>query len=158
MIQPQLFATQAHWTQVRDGDATARALFDRHYSRHHYKDGRDQSRFVGPGERIVLLTPCGRGLLVWRKFISLDHQEGVNCAIFRNEGAGLASELLRSAMEIAWERWPGERFYTYVDAHKVLSSNPGYCFIKAGWQKCGITKARKLLILEAFPPSMESDT
>lgn len=151
MVQPHLFATQAHWTQVRDGNATARALFDRHYSRHHYRDGRDQSRFVGPGERIVLLTPCARALLVWRKFISLDQQEGVNCAIFRNEGAGLSSELLLSGMQIAWQRWPGERLYTYVNPRRIQSVNPGYCFKKAGWRNCGVTKGRKLIVLEVMP-------
>lgn len=151
ICQPFLFATQAHWTQVRDGNPTARSLFDRHYSRHHYKDGRDQSRFVGPGERIVLLTPCARALFVWRKFISLDNQDGVNCSIFRNEGAGLASQLIKSAMQIAWERWPDARLYTYVNPRAVGSANPGYCFKLAGWKLCGITKARKLLILEVFP-------
>ena len=151
VAQPFLFATQAHWTQVRDGNDTARHIFDRHYSRHHYKDGRTPSLFVGPGEKIVLLTPCARALLVWRKFISADNQEGVNCAIFRNEGAGLSSELLMSAMQIAWERWPGERLYTYVNPRKVQSVNPGYCFKKAGWTACGITKCRKLLVLEVMP-------
>jgi len=100
---------------------------------------------------MVLLTPCLRGLFVWRKFISGDGQDGVNCAIFRNEDAGLASELIRAAEALAWARWPGTRFYTYVNARKVQSSNPGYCFKKAGWTPCGITKNRKLLILEKLP-------
>jgi hypothetical protein len=75
----------------------------------------------------------------------------VNCAIFRNEGAGLSSELLLSGMQIAWQRWPGERLYTYVDPIRVQSENPGYCFLKAGWRKCGITKSRKLIIMEVIP-------
>lgn len=97
---------------------------------------------------MVLLTPCARALFVWRKFISKDGQQGVNCAIFRNEGAGLSSQLILDAMQLAWQRWPGERFYTYVNPRRVLSSNPGYCFLRAGWRRCGITKTRKLLILE----------
>lgn len=149
-VQPFLIGG-AVWIPVRDGNATARAIFDRHYSRHHYKDGRSQARFVGPGERFVLLTPCARALFIWRKFISLDAQEGVNCAVFRNEGAGLASELIRAAMAIAWDRWPGQRLYTYVDARKVASENPGYCFKRAGWRVCGITKKRGLLVLEVTP-------
>lgn len=149
-VQPFL-TTDAPWVEVRDGNHTARTIFDRHYSRHHYKDGRDQSRFVGPGQRMVLLTPCVRALLVWRKFISLDHQEGVNCAIFRNEGAGQSSALLQSAMAAAWRRWPGERLYTYVNPRAVRSANPGYCFKVAGWSLCGITKMKKLLILEIRP-------
>jgi hypothetical protein len=150
VVQPFL-TTDSPWVEVRDGNQTARSIFDRHYSRHHYKDGRDQSRFVGPGQRMVLLTPCVRALLVWRKFISLDHQEGVNCAIFRNEGAGQSSTLLRSAMAAAWRRWPGERLYTYVNPRAVKSANPGYCFKVAGWSLCGITKMKKLLILEIRP-------
>lgn len=139
------------WIEVRDGNQTARAIFDRHYSRHHYKDGRNQDRFVGPGERMVLLTPCARALLVWRKFISLDLQDGVNCAIFRNEGAGLSSDLLRDGMAAAWKRWPEQRLYTYVNPRAVKSPNPGYCFLAAGWRKCGVTKARRLLIFEVTP-------
>jgi hypothetical protein len=147
MEQPFLIGGTT-WIEVRDGNHTARAIFDRHYSRHHYKDGRNQDRFVGPGERMVLLTPCARALLVWRKFISKDHQDGVNCAIFRNEGAGLSSELLCAGMVAAWKRWPGQRLYTYVNPRAVRSPNPGYCFKAAGWRLCGITKARKLLVLE----------
>ncbi len=84
---------------------------------------------------------------------------GVCCAIFRNEGAGVASELILAAMEIAWERWPGERLYTYVDDRKVRRSRqPGRCFLKAGWRyvldahgKPARTKWNKLLILERLP-------
>lgn len=147
----QFLDTGEHWVPVRDGNVTGRAIFDAHYSRARYADGRSQARYVGPGERIVLLTPCARALLVWRKFISKDVQEGVNCAIFRNEGAGLSSELLRDGMRIAWERWPGERLYTYVNPRKVQSANPGYCFKVAGWRLCGITKTRRLLVLECRP-------
>lgn len=137
------------WVPVRDGNATASSLYDRHYSRN--PGSRGHLRCAGPGEKMVLLTPCARGLFVWRKFISKDQQDGVNCAIFRNEGAGLASELIVAAMELAWQRWPGERFYTYVNPRRVRSTNPGYCFKRAGWRPCGVTKTRKLLVLEKLP-------
>jgi hypothetical protein len=137
------------WLQVWDGNPTAAALYDRHYSRN--PKSRGDPRFAGPGEKIVLLTPRARALFVWRKFISKDGQQGVNCAIFRNEGAGRSSDLIRAAMELAWARWPGERFYTYVNPRRVRSSNPGYCFQLAGWRRCGITKTRKLLIFEVLP-------
>ena len=142
------------WVEVFDGNPTAASIYDRHYSRN--PKSRGCLRIVGPGEKIVLLTTCARGLLAWRKFISKDQQDGVNCAIFRNEGAGRSSELIRSAMHIAWRRWPGERLYTYVNPRKVASSNPGYCFLKAGWTRCGITKTRRLLVLEAFPSALAS--
>lgn len=144
----QLAFNLSVWLPVRDGNDTARGLFDRHYSRYVYRDGRRPKLFVGPGEKTVLVTPDARAVFVWRKFKSADGQDGVNCAVFRNEGAGLSSFLILEAEQIAWERWPGERLYTYVNPRKIRSSNPGYCFLKAGWQKCGITKKRKYLILE----------
>lgn len=146
--QPFLLHDGETWIQVRDGNRTGLALFRRHYSYRPYADGRDPSLFVGPGHKIVLLTPCARALFVWRRFKSGDGQQGINCAVFRNEGAGRSSDLIRAADELAWALWPGERHYTYVNPRKVQSTNPGYCFLKAGWRKCGITKQRKLLILE----------
>jgi hypothetical protein len=141
------------WLEFKDGDATGREIFDRHYSRYRYKDGRQPKLFVGPGEKLVLLTPCLRALFVWRKFRSLDLQSGVNCAIFRNEGAGLSSDLILEAEARAWRRWPGERLYTYVNPRAVKSANPGFCFKAAGWSLCGITKERRLLILEKRGPA-----
>jgi hypothetical protein len=137
-----------HWIQIKDGDLYAMELFKRHYSYYHYRDGRIHNRFCGPGEKIVLITKDGRALFVWRKFKPMDNQSGVNCAIFRNESDTLSSELILEAERYAWERWPGERLYTYVDAYKIKSTNPGYCFKCSGWQVCGITKKRKLIILD----------
>lgn len=129
----------------------------RHYSFYEYADGRRHSSgyrnrflFVGPGEKMVLLTADCRALFVWRKFVSRDGQQGVNCAVFRNEGAGLSSDLIREAEELAWQRWPDERLYTYVNRHKIQSTNPGYCFKMAGWRECGRT-AKGLVILERLP-------
>src|SRR4029077_191123 len=146
--QPFLPLFNERWIKIRDGDATARQLFRRHYSYAPYKDARDPALFVGPGEKLVLLTPCARALFVWRRFKSGDGQQGVNCAVFRNESAGLSSDLIREADALADARWPGDRHYTYVNPRRVRSTNPGYCFIAAGWQPCGITKWNRLLILE----------
>lgn len=150
MMREQLFLHGGTcWLEVRDGNRTASALYDRHYSRN--PASRGDPRISGPGHKMVLLTPCARALFVWRKFISKDQQDGVNCAIFRNEGAGLSSDLIRAAMVLGWARWPGERFYTYVNPRRVTSRNPGYCFKQSGWSACGVTKTRKLLVLEAHP-------
>lgn len=145
-LQPFLFGDG--WIEVKDGNDTGRAIFDRHYSRYHYADGRKPLLYVGPGEKMVLLWHDARALFVWRKFISGDGQQGINCAIFRNEGAGLASHLIQQADALADARWPGERHFTYVNPRAVRSRNPGYCFLLAGWRRCGITKRRKYLILE----------
>jgi hypothetical protein len=147
-----------HWLPCTDGDPRAYALAMRHYTANPYRDGRrrdpsNPSRrlFVGPGEKMVLLTGDCQALFVWRKFIDGGGQRGVNCALFRNEGLWLSSTLILEAEDLAWARWPGERLYTYVNPRKVRSANPGYCFKAAGWRLCGVTKSRRLLILEKLP-------
>lgn len=139
------------WLAVKDGDDAARGIFNRHYSRHWYADGRRPRLFVGPGEKMVLVTPTNDALFVWRKFKSDDGQTGVNCAVFRNEGQTRSSDLIKAAELMAWERWPGERLYTYVAPRKIRSTNPGWCFQVAGWRKCGVTKHNQLVILEKCP-------
>jgi hypothetical protein len=112
---------EGYWIAVKDGDDRARALFDRHYSRYHYADGRKPRLFVGPGEKLVLLTEACDAVWVWRKFIDGSGQQGVNCAVFRNEGPYRASALIREAEQWAWRRWPGVRLYTYVNATAIVS-------------------------------------
>lgn len=139
------------WTQTKDGDPTGMALFRRHYSFKEYKDNRPRTLFVGPGQKMVLITHAADALFVWRKFKDDSGQIGVNCSVFRNESSMRASDMILEAETWAWKRWPGERLYTYVNGGKVKSVNPGYCFKKAGWTKCGITKWNKLTILEKLP-------
>jgi hypothetical protein len=157
-----LFPELGFWGVVKDGDpqafAQAFALFKRHYSYRPCRDGRrewygyrNRFQFVGPGEKMVLLSVCGDALFVWRKFLSDNGQQGVNCALFRNEGNVLSSRLIREAEALAWNRWPDQRLYTYVNPRSIRSTNPGFCFLCAGWQRCGITKWRRLLIFEKFP-------
>ncbi len=143
-----MFKELGFWMPVKDGDRRARAIFDRHYSRYHYADGRRPVLFVGPGEKMVLMTVDCDALFIWRRFISGDGQTGINCAVFRNESKHLSSDLIREAMQLASCKWPGERLYTYVAPNKIKSTNPGYCFQKAGWHKCGETKVNRLLIME----------
>jgi hypothetical protein len=135
------------WWITKDGDLTALELFKRHYSHYEYRDGRTPKLFVGPGEKIVLRTWPGDALFVWRRFIDQSGQRGVNCAVFRNESEHRSSELIRQADAIADFCWPGARHYTYVNARRIKSINPGYCFIAAGWRKCGKTKGG-LIVLE----------
>jgi len=143
---------EAVWLPVKDGNDTGRDIFDNHYSRYHYADGRKPLLYVGPGEKMVLLTPDALALFIWRKFISGDGQQGVNCAVFRNEGPQLSSDLIREAVTLAWERWPGARLYTYVNPNGIRRKrDPGRCFLKAGWNYCGETKWNKLRILELLP-------
>jgi len=143
-----------NWFSVKDGDARAFALMRRHYSFNHYADNRRENLnyrnrflFVGPGEKMILMTADCKALFVWRKFIDASGQNGINCAVFRNESALLSSSLILEAEALAWRRWPNERLYTYVNPDKV-SDNPGYCFKCAGWVYVGKTKYNRLHILE----------
>lgn len=138
----------SHWVKTIDGDGFARLLADRHYSR----KSKGAHLFVGPGEKMVLVTLNYDALFVWRwAKLREDNQTGIECSLFRNESDILSSELIREAMELAWERWPGIRLFTYVADSKIRSINPGCCFQKAGWRKCGRNKNGKLTILEVAP-------
>lgn len=136
------------WIVGQDGEVELYELYRRHYSSR--KNPKPKTRqFVGPGEHIVLTLPDRSAIFVWRKFIDDSGQNGVNCAVFRNESKCLSSDLIREADTVADFAWPSERHYTYVRAEVIKSRNPGYCFICAGWKRCGYTKAG-LFILERF--------
>lgn len=146
------------WWLTKDGDRSCLALYERHYSAYRYRDGRKRTQFVGPGEKVVLRTAAADAFFVWRKFIDDSGQQGVNCAAFRNESRHVSSELVRQADAIADCLWPDTRHYTYVNSEAVRSRNPGFCFLVAGWRRCGRTKGG-LLILErnAAPPQERKD-
>lgn len=140
----------AVWVPILDGDPVAATIYDAHYASERSRErrrARGTLLILGPGQKLLLATPCRRALFAWRKFIDDTGQQGVNCAVFANHGAGRSSELIRAADHIADQRWPGERHYTYVDPRRV-SANPGFCFKMAGWRFCGRTKKRGLHILE----------
>jgi len=147
----------ATWVPVLDGDAVAVTMYERHYSAARglaRRRARGTTLFLGPGQKLVLMTPCRRALFAWRRErYRRDGQIGVECAIFRNEGAGLSSELISSADLIADRRWPGVRHFTFVDPAETARRRsrggaPGQCFIHAGWRQCGETASRGLKILE----------
>ena len=150
-----------YWFGIHDGDPRARALFLRHYSCRHYNDSRRMAgtkgfvrKIMGPGEYMLLLTVSCDALFGWLHPLipTADGQQGVRCSVFRNEGEILSSQLIEEACQLAWQRWPGERLYTYVDPKKIRSTNPGYCFLMAGWHRAGVTKVNRLLILERTTP------
>jgi hypothetical protein len=106
-----------------------------------------------PGQTIVLLTPCARALFGWWRpdpasgIKAMNNRDGWTCTIFRNEGAGLSSQLVLDA-ECAWAACGydigPDGFLTYVWDAKVATTRqhfrktkPGYCFIKAGWKVIG---------------------
>lgn len=150
---------EGHWFSVREDDPRALALYLRHYSSSKARGLRsptplrgNAAKFVGPGASLVLLTAASDAVFVWRKQeYRADGQVGIECSIFRNESAVLSSDLIREADALGWNRWPGERHFTFVDDAKVRSSNPGACFQRAGWRVCGRNQDGRLTILEIFP-------
>lgn len=96
---------------------------------------------MGSGRTLVLLTDCSRA--VWGAIENLD-PSGVTrwrVSIFRNEGAGLSSDLIReaTARTLAW--WPAHYGYlpsqsltTEIDPDRTRRKrDPGRCFLRAGW-------------------------
>jgi hypothetical protein len=141
----------ALWWLTKDGDAACLALYERHYSAYRYADGRQRKLFVGPGEKVVLRTKEGDAMFVWRKFLDDSGQDGINCAVFRNESRHRSSELIRQADQIADCLWPDSRHYTFVRAESIASRNPGFCFIAAGWRRLRERTKSGLRILERKP-------
>lgn len=152
VLEPTPELVGKHWQlSVTRDDPLAVAMYHRHYS--YAARGRKPTKFGNPGHYIALMTLKRDALWLWSKEKHRkDGQTGVNCAVFRNEGSILSSELIAEAVEIAQRRWPGERLFTFVDASKVASKNPGYCFKQAGWKACGKT-GTGLLIFEWKRPT-----
>jgi hypothetical protein len=127
------------WERTTKGDPSAVALADRHYSRRRH--GRKGGQVGPPGRLLVLMTPCRRALWVshWPDpRLALDGLDAWRCSIFRNEGAGLSSELIRAAMVRTAQHWverPADGWVTFVEVDEVRSTNPGFCYLQAGWTR-----------------------
>lgn len=144
------------WLPIRDADPRALALIGRHYSEQIKKrraTGRAGRGFVGPGEKMVLMTQDCLAVWAWlnpRDELRNDGQAGVLCSVFRNESPFLSSDLVREADELAWSKWPDQqRHYTFVDPTLVRSRNPGYCFLMAGWRRCGVSQRGRVILERA---------
>lgn len=146
------------WALSHRADPAAVVVADRHYNRQ--KVGTPQ--FVPPGRCLVLQSVCGNAL--WTT--SWPYAEYVKHAwpgawinsLFRNEGAGLSSELIREAVAATLWRWPdapGLGMVTFVDASKVRRKrDPGRCYLRAGFKRVGITKVNGLIALQLTPDAM----
>jgi len=131
------------WTTHFDPEMAT--LADRHYSRRTV----GARQFLYSGRKLVLRNAEGTVLFAWMfpdPTMRMDKQIGYNNAIFRNESSRLSSEIILEAERLAFAKWGPNRLYTYIDASKVKSVNPGYCFLKAGWVKRGLSKGGKILM------------
>lgn len=144
------FFDDGAWVKVERCHPQARALADRHYSRQTV-GARD---FMASGKTLVLLTRCARA--VWGCIENLDPVGNLRwrCSIFRNEGGGLSSDLVREATVRTFDFWrrthglPSVPLQTEVDPRRTRTKrDPGRCFLKAGWFVIGVR--RGLVILQA---------
>jgi len=148
--------TGGMWRRVTKFDPVGCALADRHYSRR--KPGAPQ--FMPPGQTLVLVTPNEDALFGWwrphpgAKLAAYNGLDGWTCTIFRNEGPRLSSLLILEAERILEATGYGcgpDGLMTYIFDRKIRSTNPGYCFQMAGYQRRGRSAdGRKTLLQKPF--------
>lgn len=131
------------WVTANRADKECVALADRHYNRQ--KVGSPQ--FVPPGRCVVLKTPCAKAVWVtswpFAQYVKHAWAGAWMNSLFRNEGAGLSSELIIEAVAATRAFWdpPPLGLVTFVDARKVRKKgHPGYCYRMAGFDHVGETK------------------
>jgi hypothetical protein len=143
-----------HWHLSSRADQRVRILADRHYSRQSI----GHPLFTPPGKCIVLRTTDYNAFWV----TSLPYVQYAQhrwpgawlCAAFRNESIILSSLLIEQAVAVSLfllKIIPPPGFITFVNAAKIKSSNPDYCFKQAGWKHIDFTK-NGLHVLQ-LPPS-----
>jgi hypothetical protein len=131
--------------QTWAADPEMAQLADRHYSRGTV----GAAQFAPNGRKLILRDNAGLVVFVWLfpdPAYRADRQVGFNCTLFRNESARLSSEIILEAELLAIVEWGPGRAYTYVDASRVASQNPGYCFKCAGWHYVGVSAGGKHLL------------
>ena len=142
------------WAESSRFDPFALPLADRHYNRQ--KVGSPQ--FVPPGRCVVLRCEKALWVTSWPFAEYVRHRWAgawVN-SLFRNEGAGLSSELIREA--VAATRWywepPTLGLITFVDGSKVRRKrDPGRCYVRAGFKFVGFTEGG-LYAFQLLPEAM----
>jgi len=136
-------------------DPLARVIADRHYNRQSV--GAEQ--FVPPGRCLVLWMPKAFWVTSWpyAEYVKHAWPGAWMCSAFRNEGAGLSSELIREAVAATRFKMgtpPELGMVSFVDPDEVRHKrDPGRCFIKAGFKLVGETKGG-LLAFQMLPKVM----
>lgn len=152
------------WRWSHRADERARLIADRHYNRQ--KPGTPQ--FVPPGRCLVLYAgrPGAEALWVtswpFAQYVRHAWPGAWVCSAFRNEGAGVASDLIRQAIaatRAVYGEAPTLGMITFVDRAKVRPTRVrgqdvwGWTYRRAGFRECGFT-AGGLLALQLLPSDM----
>jgi len=142
-----------YWHLTCRTDPFVRVMADRHYSRVTV----GHPHFTPPGKCLVLRTSAYNAFWVTSaplaQFVRHPWAGAWTCTAFRNESSILSSVLIEQAVAVSLfvlKTPPDFGFITFVNAIKVNSSNPGYCFKKAGWKPVGFTK-NGLHVLQLLP-------
>ena len=150
------------WELSNRFDPRVVPLADRHYNRQ--KIGSPQ--FVPPGRCLVLYLKNEHGEAFWVSSWPLaeyTHHEWAGawiCTAFRNEGAGLASELIKDALKATVWKWgapPEKGMITFINTEKVkptmVHGKPtfGRTYELAGFKQVGETKKRHYLCFQLTP-------
>lgn len=117
-------------------------------NRHYNRQNPDSKQFVPPGKCVVLVHSSEKAVWVtsWpiAKYVKHAWAGAWVNSLFRNEGAGLASDLIVDAILATLREWPEppkEGLITFVNAECVKSKrDPGYCYKMAGFDRVGKTK------------------
>ena len=135
-----------NWILSHRADAAALPIADRHYNRQTI----GSPQFVPPGRCFVLRQDRALWVTSWPFAQYVKHAWAgawVN-SLFRSEGAGVASTLIRDAVALTRSIWqpPELGMITFVDPKHVkptmVRGKPiyGYCYLKAGFKHVGFTK------------------
>ena len=150
------------WQRSDRFDPRAVQLADRHYSRQ--QPGTAQ--FMRAGSCLVFYAgepPCAAVWgTTWQRYAKHPWPGAWECAIFRNEGAGRSSTLIRDAVAATRHLYgepPEIGMITFVDPQKVRAKpEPGKCFLKAGFEPfaCMLPTRRHngLIVLRMRPDKM----
>lgn len=147
------------WHLSDRADPLARAIADRHYSRQTV----GATDFVPPGRCLVLYCRAGDAEALWvtsfqyRRYVKHGWPGAWVCSLFRNEGVGLSSVLIREAVAATRHTFgppPSQGMITFVDPLKVApKKHLGWCFIKAGFKETNVTEGG-LVALHLRPHDM----
>jgi len=134
------------WEISHRADPECIPIADRHYNRQ--KPGSPQ--FLPPGRCFALkIKAAGEVVALWgtswpyAQYVKHAWAGAWMCSVFRNESSYRSSDLIAAAVRATrfyYGTPPPQGFVTFVNLRKVRSSNPGYCYQRAGWEKVGWTK------------------
>lgn len=131
------------WRLSHRADPNALVLANRHYNR----QTPESPQFVGPGRCLVLVAGepvAALWVTLWQEKIDHAWNKCWANTLFRNEGAGLSSELIREAVAATRFKYgppPRDGMITFVDAGKTRKKrDPGRCYRRAGFKHIGFTK------------------